>query len=146
VARPEGRRAWYDNSTWLSGSPSGPPLKPLVRLWNFLDLRAKCQMSVRCADSVSSLLGRGKEGSVMGYETWCSLTDDEVAQRDAAEVNLSAALGLPYAGRLDIAAICAKLDERAELVHIATKKGFRRRETASATIASTRIRNFKSWR
>lgn len=63
----------------------------------------------------------------MDYDALCSLSDDELAKRDVAELNLIAASGLPGAVNLDIAASLATIDEWADLVRLAIKRVWKRR-------------------
>ncbi|HUY90806.1 MAG TPA: hypothetical protein VMV10_18875 [Pirellulales bacterium] len=58
----------------------------------------------------------------MEYDSYCSLTEAELARRDIAEINLAAASGLRGAEGLDIAACLARLDEWAELVEASTER------------------------
>ena len=52
----------------------------------------------------------------MDYEKWCARSEDELCQIDLAEINLTAASGLPGAESLDIGALRKKLDDCAGLV------------------------------
>lgn len=58
----------------------------------------------------------------MDRESWCALSDGELAARDIGETNLAAASGLPYAGGLDLATYLRKLDDWAGLVGLATDR------------------------
>ncbi len=62
----------------------------------------------------------------LSYKYWCSLSDDELAQRDVAETNLFAAYNLPYAGKLEIADLQKQLDQWAERVDDATRRAIAR--------------------
>jgi hypothetical protein len=59
------------------------------------------------------------------YESWCSLSEEELGKRDIAEVNLAAAFDLPRAGALDVARLCKTVDRWADLVALAADNGFR---------------------
>ena len=63
----------------------------------------------------------------MQCESWCSLSDDELARRDIAEVNLAAAFDLPQARNLDIPSLCRRVDDWARIVREATQKALPRR-------------------
>jgi hypothetical protein len=63
----------------------------------------------------------------MHCESWCSLSDEELGQRDIAEVNLAAAFGLPYADSLDISALRYKLDGWTDIVRRVTDRALLRR-------------------
>lgn len=63
----------------------------------------------------------------MHYESWCALSDEELAARDIAEVNLAAAYGLPFAGELDVALLRRQLDGWAELVDRGTQRAWLQR-------------------
>lgn len=63
----------------------------------------------------------------MHYESWCALSDAELARRDIAEVNLAAAFDLPHAGQLEVRKLCAQVDQWAELVRYGTKRALRSR-------------------
>jgi hypothetical protein len=63
----------------------------------------------------------------LSYESWCSLSDDDLAKRDIAEVNLFAAYNLPFAGKLDVPALQKKLDDWADLVDSAIRRAWKRR-------------------
>src|SRR5436190_867118 len=52
----------------------------------------------------------------MHYESWCSLTDEELALRDIAEINLASAFGLPPTGELNVPALCKQVDDWAAIV------------------------------
>jgi len=65
----------------------------------------------------------------MKYTNWCALSNVELAQRDIAEVNLAAALGLPFAEALNISALCCKLDDWADQIDSATRQAVLRRAT-----------------
>jgi hypothetical protein len=71
-------------------------------------------------------LARGN-GVQPNYGDWCSLSDEELAQRDIAEGNLVAAYNLPYAGKLDILALQNKLDDWADVVDDRTRRAWRKR-------------------
>ena len=58
----------------------------------------------------------------MDYESWCSLSDEELGQRDIAEANLAIAFGLPYADSLDISALRSKLDGWTDFVRGVTER------------------------
>ncbi len=58
----------------------------------------------------------------MDYERWCALSDNDLRNRDIAEINLTAAAGLPGAESLDIGAHLAKLDEWAKLVDLGIRR------------------------
>jgi hypothetical protein len=58
----------------------------------------------------------------MRFETWCSLSEDELAKRDVAELNLAAAFGLPEAGQVDVVGLRHKLDEWAGIIERATDR------------------------
>ena len=68
----------------------------------------------------------------MHYAGWCALSDAELARCDIAEVNLAAAVGLPGADSLDVAALCAKVDAWAALVGEATRRALPRRAADAA--------------
>lgn len=72
----------------------------------------------------------------MHYESWCSLTDDELANRDVAEINLAAAFGLPPSGLLDVPALCRQVDDWTALVEHANKT-MRPRRTRSEYLRLT---------
>lgn len=61
----------------------------------------------------------------MDYASWCSLSDEELARRDIAEVNLAAAFYCPHAVDLDIKALCRKVDRWADHVSDRTAVWFR---------------------
>src|SRR5262245_33641980 len=63
----------------------------------------------------------------MDYESWCACSNEDLAARDIAEVNLACAEGLPGAEDLDVPSSLQTLDHWAELVERATKKALRRR-------------------
>jgi regulator of sirC expression with transglutaminase-like and TPR domain len=63
----------------------------------------------------------------MDYANWCALSDDELARRDIAEVNLVAAVGLPGTESLDVPSLLHQLDEWAEIVARATQRAMQRR-------------------
>ncbi len=56
----------------------------------------------------------------MKYESWCALSDHDLADRDIAEVNLAAAVGLPDFDPFSVPALRRKLDEWASLVREGT--------------------------
>ena len=58
----------------------------------------------------------------MDCESWCVLSDDELARRDVAETNLAAAFGLPGAEQMNLGACRRRLDEWAEVVRERTNK------------------------
>ncbi len=63
----------------------------------------------------------------MHYESWCSLSDDELAGRDIAELNLAAAYGLPFAGDLPVEDLRQQLDEWANIVGRGTDRAWSQR-------------------
>ncbi len=63
----------------------------------------------------------------MNYAKWCALSDQELARRDIAEVNLACAVGLPGSEELDIAACCRQLDDWAKIALRATQRAMKRR-------------------
>lgn len=54
----------------------------------------------------------------------CNLTDEELAQRDIADIHLRCAIGLPGTEDLDIAVLIQKLDEWADLVDYGTRRAW----------------------
>jgi regulator of sirC expression with transglutaminase-like and TPR domain len=63
----------------------------------------------------------------MQCQAWCSLSCEELAKRDLAEVNLAVASDLPQADLLDIPALSRELDNWTELVRVGTEKALRTR-------------------
>lgn len=61
----------------------------------------------------------------MDYEHLCSLSDDELARCDIAELNLICAAGLPGSENLDIAACLHRLNQWTEYVHLGTCNALR---------------------
>jgi hypothetical protein len=66
------------------------------------------------------------DSSQLNYEYWCAQSDDELALRDIAEVNLFAAYNLPFAGKLDFASLLGQLDLWAEHVDDVTRRAIAR--------------------
>ncbi len=56
----------------------------------------------------------------MDYESWCSLTDEELARYDVAYLNLLAAEGLPGSELLDIPSTLAKVERWADIAYCNT--------------------------
>ena len=63
----------------------------------------------------------------MYFQSPCSLSNEELAKRGLAEINLATAVDLPQAGALDIPALCRKLDDWAEIVRFGTNQAIRTR-------------------
>ncbi|MBX3411500.1 MAG: hypothetical protein KF708_02190 [Pirellulales bacterium] len=70
---------------------------------------------------------RHEEGSSLQWQTWWSLSDDDLAKRDIAETNLFLGFGLPPVWGYDIEPYLRKIDEWTELVETATRRAIRRR-------------------
>ena len=69
----------------------------------------------------------------MQYAEWCLLSESELSQRDIAEVNLSAAVGLPQTLDLDIRGLCKQVDDWASIVGHAVRRRFKRRLAGEAS-------------
>ncbi len=63
----------------------------------------------------------------MHYQSWCDLSDDDLAARDIAEVNLACGYGLPWADDLDVRTLCGRVDEWAGLVDKGTQLAWSQR-------------------
>lgn len=63
----------------------------------------------------------------MHYESWCSLSDEELGSRDIAEVNLASGFGLPPTGELDVKALCRQVDDWAAIAEHGIVKARRKR-------------------
>lgn len=72
----------------------------------------------------------------MHYESWCALSEDELAKRDIAEINLAAAFGLPPSGLLDVKGLCRQVDDWTALVEHANSR-MRSRRTRSEYLRYT---------
>jgi regulator of sirC expression with transglutaminase-like and TPR domain len=78
----------------------------------------------------------------MHYESWCALTEEQLAERDIAEINLAAGFGLPNAGELDVRGLCRQVDDWAEAVDHKVRKSLKRRargEYAEYTVNQFRM-------
>jgi hypothetical protein len=62
----------------------------------------------------------------VNWQSWTTLSNDELAAHDVAEINLSIAHGLPGAENLDIAAYLSKLDRWADQVRAYTERSLPR--------------------
>ena len=63
----------------------------------------------------------------MNYSFWSNLSDSQLAKRGIAEINLAAAYGLPPTGKLDVPALCKKVDEWAEVADYGIRRMWKRR-------------------
>ncbi len=63
----------------------------------------------------------------MDYAEWCALSDQELARRDIAEVNLLCALGLPGSEGLDPTSCLDRLDDWTEQVRAGIEHALKNR-------------------